>query len=228
MVLPSVFGFAATLGRDEADDPAYGKKPAWTSGENGGGGFKGWNLVATGEPAAERGFKIADSRGINADINSAGGVAFGMFANRKGLVAEAYRTFDAPLDIGQTFSVEIAVNFRSGLRGLDVRAPASDNERVLFNFNVGADDYVVHKAATGNGSLGSAYHANTSFKLTFTQTSEPGGAWTITRRGGIEGKSVGTYEGRAAGVKFYVNGTDGGKENEFWVNHLAITADRAP
>lgn len=220
----AVAGMAATLGRDEADDSAYAKRPAWTSGENGGTGFMGWNLVGTGEPATDRGFKIADSRGINSDVNSPAGVAFGLFANGKGLAAEAYRTFDAPLDVGQTFSVDVAVNFRSGQRGLDLRAPASDNERVIFNFNVGAEDYVVHKAATGNGSVGSTYDARSAFTLTFTQTGAAGGSWTVVRRGGVASKSTGTYEGRAAGVKFYVRDTDGGKENEFWINHLAITA----
>jgi len=223
----SLAGIAATLGRDEAGDSAYAKRPFWTSGENGGAGFMGWNLVGTGEPATDRGFKIADSRTINSDINSPAGVAFGLFANGKGLAAEAYRTFDAPLDVGQTFSVDVAVNFRSGLRGLDLRTPASDNERVIFNFNVGAEDYVVHKAATGNGSVGSTYDARSAFTLTFTQTGEVGGSWTVVRRGGVASESTGTYAGRAAGVKFYVRDTDGGKENEFWINHLAITADGA-
>jgi hypothetical protein len=219
---------SAAPARDEANDPAYGTPPAWASGQNGGVGFQGWNLVGSGDPAADRGFKIGDSRGINADINSPGGLAFGMSAAGQGLAAEAYRSFAAPLAIGDTFSVEIAVNFRSGLRGLDLRAPPSDDERVIFNFNIGADDYVVHKAATGNGSVGAKYDANTAFNLAFTQVGETGGTWTITRRGGVQGRATGTYEGRPAGVKFYVMHTDGGKENELWINRLSIAAGGHP
>ena len=214
----------ADLARDNADDPAYAKRPAWSSGENGGKGFKGWNLVAQGEPAEHRGFLIGDSREINSDINSPAGFAFGMFAKGKGCTAEAYRTFQAPLDVGQSFSVDLAVNFRNGLKGIDLRAPASEGERVIFNFTIGADDYVVHKAATENGTLGSDYDAKTAFTLRFTQTEANAGTWSIVRRGGVQAEKTGRYEGRAAGVKFFVLETDGGRENGLWLNNLVIAA----
>lgn len=216
--------FSATPGGDNADSPAYQKSPAWSGGENGGSGFVGWNLVGKGEPLSDRGFFLGDSRPINSDINSPSGQAFGMFAKGKGNSVEAYRTFDEPLAVGQAFSVVIAVNFRSGLKGIDLRTSASDGERVIFNFNIGADDYVVNKAATGNGSIGSTYSSQTAFKVTFRQTSPTGGEWTVTRSGGMADESTGTYEGVAAGVKFYVAETDGGKENDLWFNNLEISS----
>lgn len=228
LLLPVAEAAAATPGRDDASDQSYAKRPAWTSGENGGSGFLGWNLVGSGEAADARGFRIAQSRSFGADSEGPGELAFSMFANGKDASAEAYRTFDAPLDVGQIFSVDIAVNFRSGIRGLDLRAGACDSERVLFNFNVGMDDYVVNKASTGNGSLGAAYHDHTFFTLSFRQSHPGSGDWTVSRQGGIESESAGTYEGRAAGVKFYVIETDGGKENELWVNNLTISTAPAP
>lgn len=219
----AAFAQAAPSGSDNASDPAYSKEPAWSGGENGGRGFLGWNLVGNGEPASDRGFFIASSAPINSNIDSVGGKAFGIFAKGKGVSAEAYRSFSAPLEAGQSFSVDLAVNFRSGLKGIDLRTPASDGERVIFNFNIGAEDYVVNKAATGNGSIGSTYSAQTAFKITFRQTSPTGGTWTVTRSGGMVDESTGTYEGVAAGVKFYVAETEGGKENDLWVNNLEIS-----
>ncbi len=220
--------FSASPGVDNADSPAYQKSPAWSGGENGGSGFVGWNLVGKGEPLNDRGFFLGDSRPINSDINSPSGQAFGMFAKGKGNSVEAYRTFEEPLEVGQTFSVDMAVNFRSGLKGIDLRTPSSDGERVVFNLNIGGDDYVVNKAATGNGSLGATYDQKTAFKVSFKQTSPSGGEWTVVRTGGISSTATGTYEGVAAGVKFYVRDTDGGKENDLWINNLAISGPTAP
>lgn len=214
---------AASPGKDTASNPAYAKSPAWAGGENGGTGFQGWNLVGNGEPVSDRGFFIDSSAPINSNIDSEGGKAFGMFAKGKGVSAEAYRTFGSPLGVGQSFSVDMAVNFRSGQKGIDLRGPAADGEKVLFNFNIGTEDYAVNKAATGNGSMGSTYSSRTSFRLTFTQTSPEGGTWKVERRGDVAGSATGTYQGLAAGVKFYVFETDGGKENDLWINNLEIS-----
>lgn len=215
--------FATAIGQDNASDPAYAKETGWSSGDNGGSGFLGWNLVGNGEPANDRGFFIASSTPINSKIDSPGEKAFGLFAKGAGVSVDAYRTFAAPLEPGQSFTVDMAVNFRSGLNGIDLRSPVSDGERVIFNFHIGADDYVVNRAATGNGSIGATYSPQTAFKITFQQTSPTGGTWTINRSGGLVDESSGTYEGVAAGVKFYVAGTDGGKENDLWVNNLEIS-----
>lgn len=215
-----MWAHAATPGGDNADENAY-VTGQWESGVNGGTGFRGWNLVAGTADERACGFTLASSPMAGGAINSHGGRAFGMHARGTGVSAEAYRTFEAPLEPGQSFSVDLAVNFRSGARGLDLRA--ADDERRIFNFNVGADDHVVHGAATGNGSIGDAYHSNTMFTLTFTQTSAAGGNWEIRRSGGAPSEASGTYEGQAGGVKFYVMDTDEGAENDLWINNLSIT-----
>jgi hypothetical protein len=211
---------AATPGTDNADENVY-TTSRWESGINGGTGFLGWNLVAGSSDERACGFVLEASPMARGVLNSHGGRAFGMRARGKGVTAEAYRTFDLPLEPGQSFSVDLAVNFRSGARGLDLRS--AGDERRLFNFNIGSDDYVVHGAATGNGSLGDTYHSDTVFTVTFTQTSAEGGIWKIERAGGVAAESAGTYEGRAGGVKFYVMDTDDSPENDLWINNLAIT-----
>ncbi|NBQ64358.1 MAG: hypothetical protein EBT95_02180 [Verrucomicrobia bacterium] len=138
----------ATPGTDTPDSPEYvGGK--WESGLNGGKGFLGWNLVTTGPNC---GFRIGDSTPSGMAVNTDRGNAFGLYTHGKGNTVDAYRSFDSPLESGQSFQVEMAVNWRNGQKGIDLRR-VGDNE-VIFNFNVGADDYVVHHAASGNGSLG--------------------------------------------------------------------------
>jgi len=215
---------AATPGADHADDPAYRKdnQPGWFSGNNGGTGFAGWNLI-TSDTSGGCGFFIGNSQRVagesGADINT-NGKSFGIFAKEKGRNAQAYRTLASPLDSGQKLSVDLVVNFRNGQKGVDLRDP---DGKVIFNFNVGTDDYVISKALTGNGSIGSNYHNNSSFKLVFIQTGPEGGAWEITRSGGIKATAKGTYAGIASGFKFYVSETDKGSENDLFVNNLTIS-----
>ena len=110
--------FAATPGTDNADESAYAA--GWSGGSNGGTGFKGWNLVLDGQGDAG-GFFIGDSKKTGAaDINT-NSRSFGMFGHDKAKSTDAYRSFDSPLDVGQSFSVEIGVNFRDGNKGFDLR-----------------------------------------------------------------------------------------------------------
>ena len=207
---------AATPGTDNADESAYAD--GWSSGRNGGAGFKAWNLVLAGQGDAG-GFFVGDSKKTGAaDINT-NSKSFGMFGHDKAKSTDAYRSFDSPLEVGQSFSVEIQANFRDGNKGFDLRGT---DEKAIFNFNIGADDYVVHLAATGAGSIGSDYSNNTVFKLVFTQASAAGGIWTLTRSGGFSKTVSGTYNGVAAGFKFYAAGTADVPENDLSFNNLVI------
>lgn len=203
---------AVIVGSDDA-----GNYTSWTSGSNGGTGFGAWNFAG----GDSHGFFLGSSTNIGgpgADINSGGGTSFGMYGQG---FADAVRSFSAPLAVGDTFSLDLAVNYRNGNKGVDLRDGSGST---LFNFNVGGDDHVVSNAATGNGSIGNAYSDNTAFSLTFAQTSLSGGTWSIARSGGVTGLSSGTYSGLAAGFKLYVAGTDGGSQNDLMANNLVITA----
>lgn len=223
ILFPAFTGWA-----DSPEESVYQKSPAWESGDNGGDGFQGWNLVANGGTPESCGFSIGDSRSLGSGttgINSASGKAFGLQARGQGTSADAYRSLAAPLQPGQSVSFELAVNFRNGNKGVDLRT--AGEEKKIFNFNIGADNYVVHESASGNGSVGDAYHADTIFKITFTQTSDAGGDWTIERLGGISSVSKGTYTGQAGGLKFYAMGTDDSPENDLWINNLVLGSGSA-
>lgn len=215
-------GSAATPGGDSPDSPEYaGDK--WESGQNAGKGFVGWNIVASGP---EAGAKIGDSSKHGMGINTSAGKAFGLFAKGKGASVEAYRTLDAPLEMGQTLEVQLSVNFRNGNKGIDLRK-VGDNA-TIFNLNIGADDYKVNSATAGNGSLGNEYSDKTVLTIVFTQKDPTGGTWKITRTGGVSSTHEGNYEGMAGGLKFYVMDTDPSPENELWFNQLKITGPAKP
>jgi hypothetical protein len=215
---------ASALAANNGTDNA-GNYITWGSGDNLGSGFGAWTL-ATGNTDGSHfaGFFLGDSTtlGGGANINTSG-KAFGMFANPAQFgsdpFADATRDFSSPLTVGQTFSLDLAVNFRNGNKGIDLR----DGVTTIFNFNIGADDYVVNSAATGNGSIGNTYSANTVFHLEFTQLTLGGGSWTITRSGGVSDLDSGTYSGLASGFKLYISGTDAGNDaNNLFANNLQI------
>ncbi|MCG3148370.1 MAG: hypothetical protein PCFJNLEI_01813 [Verrucomicrobiae bacterium] len=204
---------AALNATDDADNYT-----AWNNGDNFGTGFGAWILASSGTA----GFFIGDSTNLNGgsggDIN-VNDKSWGLFG-AGGSFADAERFFTGTLVLGQTFTIDLAVNFRNGNKGINLRNDGDDAS--IFNFNIGSDDYVVNDATTGNGSIGNSYDANTAFRLQFTQTSAGGGTWSITRSGGISDFDTGTYTGVPASFKLYVAGTDGGSPNDLYANNIAI------
>ena len=225
LALGTACSFGAVIaGSDFASDAAY--NGGWINGTDGGtaGTFGAWTINSQG---ANSGTFIGSSTTLGspgADINTSG-ESFGMFGH-SGETSEAFRDFNGnTLGVGQTFSLDLAVNFRNGNKGFDLRNSA---DTVIFNFNVGSDDYVVNNALTGNGSIGNAYSGNTEFNLSFTQTSALGGTWTITRSGGVSDVDSGTYSGVAENFKFYESQTGGAAaENNLFFNSLTVVPEPA-
>ena len=214
---------AVILGSDIASNAAYDF--GFLDGTNGGDAatFGLWTLTSTGGSA---GRFIGNSTSLSspgANINTAG-ESFGMFGH-SGQSSEAFRDFNGnSLGVGQTFSLTMAVNFRNGIKGFDLRDSSAN---VIFNFNVGSDDHVVQFASSGNGSIGNTYSANTAFLLSFTQTSLSGGTWSIARSGGVTDFDSGTYSGVAENFKFYEAFTAGGgaAEDNLYFNSLVVVPE---
>ncbi|MEM7680487.1 MAG: PEP-CTERM sorting domain-containing protein [Planctomycetota bacterium] len=184
------------------------------------GSLGGWVL---GGNASDPGtIDITSSTGLGAGgaIDSAG-VAFKVHDTTGGFV-DLFRFFDPDgLEAGQTFSMELAVNFRGGFKGMDLRSDAGD--ATIFNFNIGGDDYTVSSAATGNGSVGADYAPDTVFSLSFTQVDLTGGTWSITRSGGVSDFDSGTYTGRAKSIKLYSGGQGTAGEDAIYYNNFQVT-----
>jgi hypothetical protein len=228
-------GYAANNGTDNASQSAYSS--SWSTGANGSAGgdaFLPWTLATTG--TGFEGFFIGNSTNLNsgsgANIN-VNGDSWGMYANTDPTTpgsATAVRMFTSDgtgigsLGAGQTFSINIAVNFNNGGdKGIDLLDSTGD---FLFDLNIGEDAYVVNNATTGTGDLPNQnYSANTAFALTFTQTSLTSGTWSVARSGGQTDLAGGTYTGDAAGVKLYVNNTStNGPQDDLYANSMSITS----
>jgi hypothetical protein len=100
-----LFAEAVTVGEDDASESAYGG--GWGNDKNGGSGFGGWTLTNEGnDDDRHSGFYIAETKN-NPDLNgiAKNDKAFGLFANGSGFEqAVAYRTFEKPLALGDSFS----------------------------------------------------------------------------------------------------------------------------
>ncbi len=209
---------AGIIATDQASNYAN-----WSNGSNQGTGFGAWSFSNGGTS----GFFLQDSTTLSGgnsggNINSSGS-SFGMYGGVGGF-ANADRSFGGNLNVGDVFSIYLAVNFRNGNKGFNLYAGATE----IFNFNVGSNDYRVNNAATNNGSIGNSYSNDTVFELVFNQTSMSGGTWTVNRSGGILDSDNGTYSGIASRFQLYVNGTDGGSSNDFFSNSMSINAVPEP
>lgn len=210
---------AEDVDNDQADRPAY--KDGWTTGDDGSTSPTSLGKWVLGDNAKDPNIGIASSGGLGngkSDIDT-GGLAFKLHDPAKGYV-DVFRYIDPMgLETGETLSIDIAVNFRGGYKGIDAR---DSNDATVFNFNIGGDDHVVSKAATGNASIGNTYAAHTFFTITFTQVSETGGAWTIVRGGGMTGTTSGKYSGRIRSLKLYNGGQEPGPENALYFNKIRV------
>jgi len=211
---------AGLVDSDHADHPAY--RDGWQSGDDGStepSGFGGWIM---GAGAIEPKTTVESSIGLGAgegtiDRNHR---AFRLHDPGGGYV-DVFRFLDPlGLEVGETLSFDLAVNYRGGYKGVDAR---DGDEQTILNFNIGNDDYAVDRASSGNGSLGNTYAADTVFRLAFTQRSGDGGAWTITRGGGVSSTTSGTYAGRIRSLKFYSGGQRDLPEDALYFNGLVIS-----
>ncbi|HJT81454.1 MAG TPA: PEP-CTERM sorting domain-containing protein [Chthoniobacterales bacterium] len=164
---------------DSAADPAY--NTGWTDGSNGGFGFTPWQITTNNDNTEHfAGTFIGDAgdSGVNPAINT-DGRAFGMYANTTGNTdgasVSAMRDFaGGPLVAGQSFSLDIAINFRDGSKGIILNGDGTPFGPILGAFSTGGFPhhhsltlYDVVTLQNVNYTF-SDYHADSLFHLTFT------------------------------------------------------------
>jgi hypothetical protein len=151
------------VAEDEATHSAY--NGGWQQGKNSGTGFGAWLFQSAGGVGTDShcGFFVANST-EQKDLENAGsnGKALGMFANGVDFeVACAFRSFDAPLAVGDSFSLmmecgEFMKKFetddsRPGVIGFSLRTGAAadawddlqNGSRLQFGFYQGEGNYQV-------------------------------------------------------------------------------------
>jgi hypothetical protein len=129
---------AALPAFDSAADPAY--DTGWADGSNGGYGFGPWQITTNNDNSqifAGTFIGDAGASGLNPAIDT-NGRAFGMYANTTGNVngasADAMRDFTGgTLLPGQSFSLDIAINYRDGAKGVILNSTQNP-----FGYDLGA------------------------------------------------------------------------------------------
>lgn len=215
----------------QASDNAGNYGGVWSNGSNGGTGFTVWDLSGNNNDSTTNfaGYFLASSTAGSGDINT-GGNSFGIYANPATAFANANRGFaQGDLLSGQTFSLQLAVNFRNGNKGLNLYSGTTQ----LFNFNVGGDNYSFTPAGGTGTNLSFAYQADSVFTLSFTRTIGTAFDVSIVRTsnaGGTETFSQSFDFGASINnFRLYNSGTDdGGAANNLYFNNLAISAVPEP
>lgn len=184
---------------------------------------------------------IGDSSFIGGNINTEG-KCFAIYANPSTNTPfyAARKTFAKPaLTTGDTITFQMAVDFRNGSKGFNLR-DSGDNS--IWTFNVGRVDgvnggyYIRNGSSTNgvpydNGQQFGGYHANTVFTFSLTQR-ERVMDWTVVRSGGIDATVSGSApieSGAMGSVRFFISGTDpgGSPSNNLYFNNFTFnTAER--
>ena len=197
---------AATLGTDNGGN--YGS--TWISSSNFGTGFGNWDLRTTG----------TDANNFAGHFISSG--QFGMYANGstspRTSQANAQRLFDGgALTAGQSFLIELGVDFRNGFKGIDLFSGAS---QTVWNFNVGGDTY-----SPGGAALSitvAPYVANSVFSIRANQLTSSTFE-VLVSRGGSNLYTSTAIDGAVNGFKLYIGVTTGGGDaNNLLANNLQI------
>ena len=224
-------GKRALIDGDAANDDAYGD--TWDDASDGGGdGLNGWKLTANPAGGAA-GFFFGDSKVGSGDINTADR-SFGLYGNGDGAAAaNADRTFAAPLADGQSFSIQLAVDYRTGAKGIDLDDAEGNS---LWNFNVGKnvltdlEDYSYADLANGVDAttLGLDYQPDSVFTLTIAGIGGTRVAITLARESAANGRetplnAVEVDLGSAlAGFGLYCAGTEAGDRSNLYANNLTL------
>ncbi len=163
---------------DNAADSAYAA--GWTDGSNGGSGFGPWRITTNSDAQHFAGTFIGDANasGVNGAIGI-GGKAFGMYSNVSGNVSgasvSAIRDFTGGVLLpGQSFSLQIAVNYRDGAKGVNFNS-TDPNLSTVGSFFIGGSpqhySFTLYDRPTNSPITidFSDYHPDALFTVTLTQ-----------------------------------------------------------
>lgn len=224
LVIISAASAQAPLGGDKASNYITN---GWTPNSTGGSGFTAWIMytMGTGGNAGHfLGNSVNDGFG---DVNTSG-AAFGMYGNPApgNPEAVAYRYFvgtgsvadpvsgRAYLLPGQIFSIDLAIAYRNGYKGIDL---VTRDGQFLWNFGVDNDRYEVNQ----DNVFVDAYDQHSIFRIEATQLTDDTYKVKLTR--GATTYEYGPLEGKLGGFKLYNSSTQSSDAlNNLYFNNLKI------
>ena len=233
---------AALPAFDSAADPAYDS--GWTSGSNGGYGFGAWQITNNSDATHFAGAFIGDAgaSGVNPGIDT-NGRAFGLYANTSGNVSgasvSATRDFTGGVLLpGQSFSVQIADNYRDGAKGILLNG-ASAFGTTLGGLFIGGSPQHLDLTLNDTVTLSSVnytsfdYHPDALYNLTITQidASHLSAHLTLTTGAGTQDLVTLTANspGDVTGFNVYYGSTATHyPQNDIFFNNFAVTGTAVP
>ncbi len=200
-------------------DSAANYSGGWTNGSNGGGGFGAWSIEAvSGSGWAGNG--IWDSAEASLNLGS----SFGYVAKGEGAYINQDRSFSTALAAGDTFKLDLGMNYDSGSggnKGFSLRT--SDNREIIVVNQGGSEVITVNGvAALTNYGVGTMY-------WTFTQVSSTQLTVFATGRGGSETYSATVTTNAAsylANIHFYASAITNDLDVEYrqvYFDNLTLT-----
>ncbi len=178
ILLAASYAHAADAAFDSAADPIY--DAGWQHGSNGGFGFTPWRIESNADATHFAGTFIgnAGNSGVNPAINTAGR-AFGMYANTppntSGASVSAQRDFTGGVLLpGQSFSLQMAINYRDGAKGVYLNGVSPFGIGAIGGFFTGGFPHhhsLFLYGATPDGGADYTfhdYHPDSLFTITFT------------------------------------------------------------
>ncbi len=164
------------VAQDDASNSVY--NAGWSTGQNGGTGFMGWTLS---EPVENHSGTF-----IGRGVSDIGADAFGLWANSSHL-SEAFRGFDAPLGVGDTFRVMMDNGGVDGVGewgssvGIALQSSAGDT---LFEFYfIGGEANYRYRDGTNTPSTGIGW-TDSGMEIEFDLTGSNTYSVTISPYGG--------------------------------------------
>jgi hypothetical protein len=204
----------------------------FSDGSNGGTGFLPWSISSNNNDVSIfAGSFLGDSTDGAGNINSAG-QSFGLYANPGGAFVTANRGFASALLPGQTFSLNLGINFDNGNKGFVLFAGTQGE---VFNFNVGSGGSVSSANALINPGAGAGYNyggddAVITIEITVlgvetlsyevSRNSESGNQGIL-----FSGLVSGLFDS-VTGFGLYNSGTDNGSsQNNLYFNDLTVVPE---
>ena len=208
-----------TFASDSSTNSAYGD--GWATGDNGGSGFASWTLASGGGTGGFGGNFIGDPNA--AGISGLGTSAFGQFANPtgSGAFANADRSLTSAMQVGDTFSLQWAINFDSGTggnKGFSLYTGGVAGTQ-LINVNNGSS-----AAITINGVDTTFAYGTSVMTWTFAYT----GATTLVvtandRDGSGTYSNSFTVTGALDAFRFYSSSMQSGNQAQPYFNNFSLT-----
>jgi hypothetical protein len=184
----------------------------WDDNSNEGFGFESWELWTATVQGGSAGHFIGSSgsQGFgNIDVNNK---SFGMYGNPSGNNFSNAQRLVSFWGDGAVFSVDIAVAYRNGTKGIDIFATGYEN---IWNFNIGSDKY-----SAASSILDWEYSQTSIFSLSVTQD---GDDIDIMLERGTDSYSTTISDKTFIGFKFYNGSTEAGNDlNNLFFNNLKV------